>query len=144
MIRATEIVESQEVASGVLPDGRRFKVSEVTYSNPLKGLGDTGTVLDIEGTVNVPGESIGFSDQADAERYLTSRGHEEYTTYDDFGNEIQERRAGLSVPDGMISRENKTDSRRDKDTPNHPVDVGPTGPTGVTGNTGFAGTARNR
>lgn len=104
MVLPNQIVNRQPVAQGMLLDGRRFTVSNVQYSAPIRGLGDKSVVVDVDASGTLPQEGVGFTNVGDAFNYLQSTDVREYQTYDEFGNETVVKRQGMGLPDGLIKR----------------------------------------
>lgn len=104
MVLPTQIVNREPVAQGMLLDGRRFTVSNVTYSSPIRGMGEQSVVVDIDSSGTLPQEGVGFASVEDAFNYLQATDVREYRTWDEYGNETTIKRQGMGIPDGMIRK----------------------------------------
>lgn len=83
-------------------DGRVVTISEIEYSEAIAGVGTRGVAVDLGGNQNAGAVSYGFSDRAQAERFLTGLEAEDYTVTDAAGRTLTQTRVGLGIPDGMI------------------------------------------
>jgi hypothetical protein len=104
MVLPAQVINREPVAQGMLLDGRRFTISNMQYSAPIRGLGDKSVVIDIDAANGLPQEGIGFRSVEDATEYLQSTDVREYQTFDEFGNETVVKRQGMGIPDGLIKQ----------------------------------------
>jgi hypothetical protein len=121
----------EPVAQGMLLDGRRFTVSNVTYSAPIRGLGDKSVVVEIDARGTLAQETIGFGSVEDATNYLQSTDVREYNVFDEYGNETVVKRQGMGVPDGLIKQlveQNPEQGQTEQGPATQPATV----PTGTT------------
>lgn len=131
MVLPTQVVNREPVAQGMLLDGRRFTISNVTYSAPIRGLGDKSVVVEIDARGTLPQEAIGFGSVGDATNYLQSTDVREYNVFDEYGNETVVKRQGMGVPDGLIKQLVEQNSEQGQ-TEQGPATQPATVPTGTT------------
>lgn len=124
-------MKREPVAQGMLLDGRRFTISNVTYSAPIRGLGDKSVVVEIDARGTLAQEAIGFGSVEDATNYLQSTDVREYNVFDEYGNETVVKRQGMGVPDGLIKQlveQNPEQGQTEQGPATQPATV----PTGTT------------
>ncbi|MGI8405614.1 MAG: hypothetical protein ACR2OE_12785 [Thermomicrobiales bacterium] len=100
-------VKTEKIAQGMLFDGRQFEISKATHDRELRGVGNETFVVDVHSLPRLPGGAYGFSSEQDARRFVTTLGKVTVTGHDTNGDEVEETRDGLGVPEGMIANVNR-------------------------------------
>jgi hypothetical protein len=100
---ANVVVKGEQIASGSTVYGQEVQIFKNTYVPALPGLGDSGFSVSVSGMAGKPPHTAGFASMEDVKKYLHGSGEQTFKTFDNDGNEQNEKRTALSIPRGMVS-----------------------------------------